>query len=243
MPADSVAYFEMRQLGVSISHHLGRLIDCVGGVEGGPDLGQLEQFLGTAPQNYFDFVDDAAVAVSFDGDKPTGGMIATVDDETVARTRVERLLTTIRGLAGMGGGITVTEQEHAGATLTVITVEGGLTSAGQDTMSFALTVANGKLYAGLGDFVTAALDRTAGDSLASNVKFSAALSAGGSTNAALGYFDVARLRALAETSMGPAALPGYETETKPFVEPFSHLSYVARTENDVVVSNVFLYVE
>ena len=243
MPSDTVAYFEMRQLGASISHRLGRLIDCIGGMEGGPDLGQLERFLGTSPESYFDFVDDAAVAVSFTDDEPTGGMIATVDDETVARTRVERLLTTIRALAGLGDSVAVTEQEHAGATLTVVTIAGGLSSEGLSSTSFAITVANGRLYMGMGDFVVQALDRTAGDSLAGNPRFSAALSAGGTISAGVGYLDLARLRTVAEAGMDPAGRTSYETDSRPFIEPLSHLAFIARTENDIVVSNVFLYVE
>ena len=243
MPSDTLAYFEMRQLGASISHRLGRLIDCISGTEGGPDLGRLEQFLGTAPESYFDFVDDAAVAVSFTDGEPTGGMIATVDDETVARTRLERLLTTIRALAGLGDGITVAEQEHGGARLTVVTLEGGLSPGGQESTSLAITVANGRLYIGLGDFVVQALDRTATDSLGSSAKFHAALSAGGGISAGIGYLDLARVRSLIEAEIDPGDRPTYETDSRPFIEPLSHLAFIGRTENDLIVSNVFLYVE
>ena len=243
MPSDTLAYFEVRQLGASSSHRLGRLLDCISGMEGGPDLGRLETLLGTAPESYLDFVDDAAVAVTFADGDPAGGMVATVDDEAIARTRVERLLSAIRALAGLGDGIAVTEQEHGGATLTVITIEGGLSSEGLSSTSFAITVANGRLYLGMGDFVVKALDRTGGDSLSSNPKFSAAFSAGGTISAGIGYLDLARLRTLAEAHLDPADGMRYETESRPFIEPLSHVAFVARTENDIVVSNVFLYVE
>ncbi len=243
MPADSVAYFEMRQLGASISHRLGRLIDCIGGTEGGAALGQLEQFLGTAPESYLDFVDDAAVAVAFADGKPTGGLIATVDDETVARTRLERLLTTVRALAGLGGGISVSEEEHGAATLTVITFDGASAPMVPAETSLAITVANGRMYIGLRDFVVQALDRLPADSLSSNLKFSAALSAGGSTSAGLAYVDLGRARTIIEAGVDPALTTDYATDAQPFLAPFSHLSFVARTDGDVIVSNIFLYVE
>jgi hypothetical protein len=242
MPADSVAYFELRQVGATISYHLGRLMDCVGEIEGAPDLGQLESFLGTAPENYFDFVDDAAVAVTLSGDQPSAGLMATVDDEAVARTRVERLLTTVRALAGLGDGLQVADETHGNATLTVFTMQDGL-SPESEPISFAVTVANGRLYIGMRDFVVGALDRTAADSLAANPRFSATVNAGGTSSAGLGFFDFSAVRGLIEDAVPEEDRPRYETEMRPFIEPFSHLTYMARTENDIIVSNVFLYVE
>ena len=51
----------------------------------------LQALIGTAPEDYFDFLQDAGLAVTSANDKVGVGFVATVDDENVARTRVERL--------------------------------------------------------------------------------------------------------------------------------------------------------
>jgi hypothetical protein len=242
MPSNTVAYAELRGVGAAIKSSVEQLLSCAG-TSGGFDMSQLNAILGTAPQDYFDFVQDAGVAVTATTDGKFGfGLIATVDDENVARTRVERILTAIRLAAGFGGGMTIEEQEHAGATITVIHLGTGLLP-GQELPTVAVTVANGRVYVGLDDFVTGALDRTAADSLASSTRLQAPISEVGSENAGVVYVDIAALRDMVENLMPAADRTRYETEIKPFVEPITHFVVVNRTENGINVSHAFLYVE
>jgi hypothetical protein len=243
MPSNALAYAELRGAGALVKSGVEQLISCVG-TTGGFDMTQLQPILGTDPQDYFDFIQDAGMAITTTADGKFGaGLIATVDDENVARTRMERLLSALRLAAGFGGGgMTIEEQEHAGATITVIHLGTGLLGNGE-APSISVAVANGRVYLGLDDFVTGALDRTAADSLASSARIQAAISEVGSDNAGIFYVDIGAVRALAEDTMPATDHARYETEVKPFLQPISNFIVVSRTENGINVGHAFLYVE
>ena len=109
--------------------------------------------------------------------------------------------------------------------------------------ALAVTVAGGRLYIGLDDFVTSALDRTAADSLATTPRFKAGLAAGGTDNTGVLFVDIAALRGNIEGMVPAAELSDYDANVKPFVEPLDYLMMVGRNDNGVGVSNVFLYVK
>jgi hypothetical protein len=242
MPADSIAYFEARQVGASVRAVVSEFLECMATTSEAPfDLRSLEQFLGTSPEDYLDFVGDVGVAVTVDDELPGGGLIATVDDEAVASQRVERLLGTIRALAAFGEGLTVEDVEHNGVTITVFSSAD--LPPGTPPMSLGVAVANGRLYMGVNDFVTDALDRTAADSLTGNEDLRKALTAGGAENTGLFFVDVARARELIERNLPDEERARYEAEAKPFIEPVTSASVVNRVDNGIVVSHVFLYVE
>jgi hypothetical protein len=242
MPASTVAYLEARQVGAGIDAVISQLLTCVGGSEAGFDPRQIEQILGTSLDSYFDFLSDTGIAITSEDGKFGAGLIATVDDQGVAATRVERLLSAVR-LMALGGGVTITEEQHGEATLTVITVDAGSVIPDQDVPSVALTVSGGRLYIGVDDFVVDALDRAEADSLAASPRLQAALADAGTENAGLAYIDVAALRAFAESAMPAEERQQYETEAKPFIEPVSHFILVNRTDGSMNVGNAFLYVE
>jgi len=241
VPADALAYVEFRQAGALVKFGVAEGLRCLTPALGGFDTSQLDQLLGVAPQDYFDFVGDAAIAFTSTSGKLGGGLIATVDDENVARIRVERLLSAVR-LAAMAGGLTIEEQEHGGATITVIRL-------GEDMLpsdvaqSISVTVSGGRLYLGVDDFVTAALDRAAGDSLASAPRLQDALAAVGHENAGVVYLDLGALRAVAESNMPAESRTSYDTEVKPFLEPITNFVVVNRIDGGINVSHAFLYVE
>jgi hypothetical protein len=242
MPPSTVAYLEARQVGAGIDAVISQLLSCVGGTQAGFDPRQIEQLLGTPLDTYFDFLSDAGIAVTSEDGRFGAGLIATVDDQGVAATRVERLLSAVR-LMALGGGVTINEEQHGEATLTVITFDAGSVIPDQDIPSVALTVSGGRLYIGLDDFVVDALDRAEADSLGASPRLQAALAAAGAENAGLAYIDITALRAFAESSMPADARQQYDTEAKPFIEPVSHLVLVNRTDGSMNVANVFLYVE
>jgi hypothetical protein len=246
MPSNAIAYAEFRQVGATARSLISAVLECMSEAPQGDqpfDPRTIEQFLGVAPEDYLDFVDDMGVAFTFENDLPGGGLVATVDDEAVASQRIDRLLTTLRALAAFGedDSITVEETEHSGATITVITVES--TGATRPDMSLSISVANGRLYLGLGDFVTAALDRQESDSLATSESFRSAIAAGGTDNAGVMYLDIARARAALEAAMPASELVEYEASAKPFLEPLTTFSVVNQIENGILVGHAFLYVE
>jgi hypothetical protein len=242
MPSDTVAYLEYRAIGQSIKYYVGKLLQCLpsDGTSFSPD--QLRQMLGTAPEDYFDFLEDVAIGVTVRDDKFGGGLIATVNDETVARVRMERILSALRLAAGARGGITIEEQPHGDATITVVSL-GDQLVPGTNIPSLAVSVAGGRVYLGLDDFVARALDQAEADSLASAPRLVSALDAAGHDNAGLVYVDLAALRGFVEKMIPAAERPRYESEVKPFVEPISKLVMVSRNEQGIYSSNVFLYVE
>lgn len=240
-PADAVAYVEMHQLGGTVGWLIGQGMNCLDTTGTAFNTGQIQQLLGVAPQDFFDFLIDGAVIVTGQAGTYGGGLIATVDDENVARQRVERLMSTVRTLAALGSGLTIEEQQHGDATITVIRTSA--LGGAAPFQSISLAVNGGRLYLGLDDFVARALDRTATDSLASAPGFQAALNDGGVDNVAITYVDVAAIRDSLETVMQVADRAHYDAEVKPFLAPLDHLVVVSRNDNGILVSNTFFYVE
>ena len=240
--AETMFYLESRQVGQGIGYVIDQLLSTIetGGTP--VELSGIEQLLGTSPRDFFDFLQDVAVAVAYN-DGLEAGIIATVDDEAVAAQRVERLLQTLRSFAAFGSGITFEEQQHGAATITVIRLS-GLVGDDAPVSSLAVTVSGGRLYLGLDEFVVNALDRSADSSLASRPEFIASLQAGGTSHAGVMFLDIAALRGLAEQHLVPERdRTEYEQEYKPFIEPLSHLAVVSTTDGEITVSHVFLYVE
>lgn len=240
--ADSIFYAEFRQVGQDIGFAFERLLEP--SASGGSlpvDMAMLEQFLGTAPHDFFDFVDDVAVSVAYPNNSLEAGLVATVDDEVIARQRVDRLISTLSSLAAFGGGVTVEEQRHGDATITVIGV--GSLLGGSPISSVSVTVSSGRMLLGVGDFVVNALDRTSADSLAARAEYSTAVAAGGSANAGVMYLDIAALRGVVEGMIPPPMRALYEQQQKPFVTPLSHMVVISTTEGPITVGHMFLYVE
>jgi hypothetical protein len=243
---DAIFYSESRQVGQGIGWTIDQLMTSFEDSGMPVDLGTIEQLLGTAPQDYFDFLQDVGIAAGYSDGRVEVGLIATVDDEGVARTRVERLLTFAR-TAALAGGLEFDEQQHGAATITVVELGpmlGGLDDELGGLGSVSVTVTNGRLYIGAGDFVTNALDRNVADSLASRPEYSGAVQAVGTSNAGVMFLDIGALRAIADEHLVPEAdRDEYEREYKPFIEPLSHLAVVGSNEGGITVNHVFLYVE
>lgn len=255
MPANSVAYVEARSVGANLRWFIQQWLSCMAAAPGssGPlpsglgNIGDMssmfEQFLGTQPENYFDFVADAGVAATFDNGKWGGGLVATVDDESVAKARVDKL-TSLVGLLGSFGssgspgsaGITTQQVDHNGTKITVVRDASAATS-------LSIAVANGKLYIGLDDFAAAALDRSAADSLAANAKYQTSLAAGPADNSGIAYVDVPQALAARAAGMSSSDRQQYEQDMKPFLTPLSTLSVISHVDDGLVISNGFLNVE
>lgn len=241
-PKDTLVYAEVRDLGKGIGFAIERLLAPAASAAGAPfDLSSLQGLLGTAPQDFFDFIVDVSVSVSGSNGKFDFGLIATVDDSAIAGARVDKLMTLLRTLTQFGGGVTFDEQQHGAATITVITVSGPI--GAPSNMSFALSLTDGRLLIGTTDFVTGALDRTRDQSLAARPEYQAALQDGGTANAGVVFVDIAGARTAFEDMVPPAIRDAYDQNQQPFLEPLSHLAVVTTTDNGVAVNHVFLYVK
>lgn len=259
MPANTAAYVEFRDAGTDLNFVITQLMTCLDeansqdpGALGGSgfDVSQLERLLGVAPGDYFDFVQDAGVAITLADARFGGGVVATVDDENVARTRVERILSLARLAGGLGNdvGVTVTDEQHGDVTITTITIPpGSSTLPGEQgpsgPTSIGVAVANGRLYFGLDDFVGKALDQTAADSLASSPRLKSALAEAGTDNAGIVYADLSALRGYIATEMPAGEQGDYDTAVRLYLEPLDTVVFVSRNDNGISAGHGFLYVE
>ena len=250
-PADALVYGEIRDLGAGIKLTVTQVLEALGefgmGGEGVDQmLGQAEQFLGTKPEDFLDFLGDSGFAFSADGDEYGGGIIAAVTDEATARQRLDRLVTSLRTLLAFAGPdvpVTIEEQTHAGATLTVFRLRDEMPGMGDlPVSSLSYTVHDGRLLMGTDDFVAAALDRTEADSLGGSAGFRNALEQAGEANGGFFYFNIGELRQLVEHHV-PASERTEMAELWPFFERFSHLISTVSSDGDEIVTRLLLFVE
>jgi hypothetical protein len=168
---------------------------------------------------------EGGIAVTRDGDSVGGGIVITPTDAAAA----EQLFTKLRGLLALAGGqagVTVTDEEYAGTTVTTIHlgnlqgVEAFAAPLPADlSISFAAT--DEVVVLGVGsDFTKAVLDARGGDSLAQTERFSEALAQAGTSHSALFWVDVIGVRGLAEAQLSAEDKAAYEADAKPYLEAF-----------------------
>jgi hypothetical protein len=240
-PRDALVYAEVRDVGQTIGFYIEELLLPLASAGAPVDLTAIQQMLGVAPQDFFDFVVDASFSVSGSMLAPEYGLVATVDDEAIATSRVNKIVSLFRAAMQFGGGVTFDEEQHGAATITVITMGGGFEGAPET--SVALSVTGGRLLVGTHDFVIATLDATRDQSLAVRPEYQAALAAGGASNAGVVFVDVGAAIAAYEEMMPPYLRDEYNLNERPFLAPLSHLAMISTTENGQQVSHVFLYVK
>ena len=199
-------------------------------------LGGLDAALG--------WMGDAGIVLARDGDVAEGGLVAIPADAAKAR----QFLTTIRSFAQLGGGgagITIRDEDYAGATITIIdlgsaedlvgmagALGGGVVPTDPGTtgglpdgnVEIAYVATDDVVVIGSGpDFVRSVLDAGAGSSLADDARFSGLVSRVGAEHTGITFVDVAAVRGLVEDLMAsaPAAdVAEYEESVKPFLAPF-----------------------
>lgn len=196
---------------------------------------------------------DTGFVIARDGDSVEGGIVSIPADAAAGR----QLLTTLRSAAMLAGGqygISVRDEEHAGATITIIdlgTAEdlaalaaglGGETLPddaaselpdGHVEISYAAT--DGVVAIGSGpDFVRHVLDAGAGQSLADDARFTGLVGRVGASHTGVSFIDIAAVRGLVEGLLSEATAEEraeYEESVKPFLTPFDALVSAGVTDN------------
>jgi hypothetical protein len=240
---DVVGYGEVRDVGQGIRQMFDQFGDTLG--DGGAPLPvDVEQLLGTDLESFFDFIGDAAIGVEVEGETIGAGMIALLTDEDVARQRIERLTAALRMAVAFGGAdvpLAIDETTHGGARLTVVRVRGD--DAGDlPFASLAYGVSGGRLYLGIDDFVTDALDRGNGAGLASDARYRSALTAAGESNGGIFYLNVSRVRSLLEDQLSQRERTDV-AEFWPWFERFSHVMGTVVADGDDLLTRFVLFVE
>jgi hypothetical protein len=243
VPAETAIFVELPSVGESIGKAVEQIKkDPRLGEDVTASLEQVEALLGAKLEDYLDWVGDAAIVVQFDGEQPSGGLVATVSDEAMATQRLDQLSALLRlGGASMGGGVVVGSEEYAGTTITTVTVDASMTgveaageAVGEVGVSWAIKDDVFVLSPDV-DYLKGILDGPEG-SLADSQRFRDALaSVGGPSTAGLSYLDVAAVRSAVEGVLPPDDSDRYEREIQPYVEPLDIIisAYVAEEGVDV----------
>jgi hypothetical protein len=198
---------------------------------------------------------DTGVIVVPEGEMPSGGLISVPTDAQAA----SQLFTSLRSFAALAGGqlgITVSDEDYAGTTVTTVDLgsleelagmagslsgeelpvePGAIPSDEHVTIAFAATdqvVVIGSSPA----FVKAVLDAGPGPSLADDSRFQATVGRVGAEHTGLSYVDVAAMRTLIESHLDEASAEEraeYEESVKPFLTPFDAFAAATVVGGDV----------
>ncbi|MFI5261123.1 MAG: DUF3352 domain-containing protein [Candidatus Limnocylindrales bacterium] len=200
---------------------------CLSSVTG--QLSTIEGLLGTKIPDAFAWVKDAGLVVTATGGRATGGIVATTSDAATGQARLTQLVTLLK-LAKLQGGPTITTSDtgYAGTTITSLNVAADATN-GLPAITVAYAFKGDVFVLGVGDpFVKAVLDTTSATSLASDDRYSAALSAaGGATNSGVTYADLSAIRVLAEAQVPADQKAHYTSDVQPYLVPLDRFITVS----------------
>lgn len=239
LPAGTLVALEGRQAGpalVALWSGLKAGIACDPSQKGSLDqvdtalaaIGGVESLVGWAG--------DSAIAVTLDGTTWGGGMAAIATDPAGAQRTLGQLKAAL-ALAGGASGITYTEQAYAGATIEIVT----LPQMGSVTVPALAATAQGDLFAlGTLDFVKGVLDTPAGGGLAAQAGYSHAIDLAGSAGTMDAYVNLTGLRAGLEALIPAAEKASYDTNVKPFLEPFDAVAVIAKAPAATRTSRIVL---
>ncbi len=237
LPATTIAAVEVRDLGTGLIAGLDALkaqLACDPSTAA--TVNQLEQALGLlgGPDALVGWAGDATLAVTVDGSTFGGGLAAVATDEAAA----QRTLDQLRNLLALGGsqaGVQVREETHGEATLVVVTLP-----SGSGVPEIAATVHGGVVAIGTLDFVKAVVDTKAGSSLADAAPYKRAVEGAGGDGVADLFVDIGGLRAGIEALLPADQKARYESDVKPFIEPFEAFAAVIGAPTTTVVSRAVI---
>jgi hypothetical protein len=201
----------------------------------------------------FGWAGDSAIVVNGVDGTPEGGLIVAPTDAAAA----QKLFTAIRAFIAIGGaqqGITVSDQDYNGTTITTVDLGDVSKLAGGGVQAFALPVGNVQIAYAVTDqvvvigsspgFVKHVLDTTPSTSLASSESYKRLVGRSG-TGTGTTFVDISAIRDMAEKAMkasDPAAFDRYTTEIKPFLDPFDALIASGSVSDDLARSVIIVTV-
>ena len=191
---------------------------------------------------------DAGFAIAPD---EAGGVQGGLVFRPTERARAERLFTTLRSFASIGGaqaGITVRDEDYNGTTIgvvdfgdwaTLLGSAGGL-PPGMDLpegrLELAWATTDQVVVVGIGTtWVRSVLDAGAGDSLADTERYRTHLERVGTENLMSSWLDITAVRELVEQlgTTDPEAFAQYERDIKPYLVPLDVLVAATVRNGDV----------
>jgi hypothetical protein len=197
------------------------------------------------------WVDDLGIVVLPDGTAATGGLILLAADEATATAKVAQ----IRGfltLATGGAGITATTIDGETVTLidagdlTPLLGAGGLGTPVPPVANFTISLAahGSAVLIGAGEsYVRRILETTAGGSLADQAFFQAVVKRASSEQAAQVYVAASRILALADAAIPTEQKGTFDTDVRPYLEPFDIIYASSWTQGDLTRQRIFVTVK
>ncbi|HEU0245003.1 MAG TPA: DUF3352 domain-containing protein [Candidatus Limnocylindrales bacterium] len=175
---------------------------------------------------------ETGIAVTKTGDTFSGGIVSVPADAAAA----ERLFNQLKAFIQLGGaqaGLSVTEEQYNGTTISVVDLSGlsglagqmaqGVTLPADLKLSWAVTDKVVVLSYGT-DFTKAVLDTAAGGpSLASDARFKDALTRVGATRTGLVWLDITGVRGAIEQLVPADEKATYDADVKPYLDAFDYL--------------------
>ena len=241
-PSDTQVYVETRELGDSLESLLSGLLGMMDEASAA-QIAPFEDMLGEPLPTFFDFVSDASVGGALSSDGLWLGIAAEVSDEAVASQRLERVLSIVRLIgAGMtddegGATISVTTETVGDAEVTVITIPAPIEEAFGTSLPFAVgdtisvTISDGTLLMGTGEFVTAALTQPAAESLGESAAYTEALS-DDTQNSGVIYANVSSLLAALDPML--SMMTPQWADIAPYATAIDRIVAVGSTADDVI---------
>ena len=257
IPSSALVMAETNSLGAT----LGNVLDLYkGDAQFKPLVDQLDQALNVVGGRdaALGWIGDTAIVLNDTGNTPEGGLLIAPTDPEKAKS----LLTSLGTLIGLGGaqnGITVKTEDHNGTTITIIDIAdvqkltgsgagGGMQSLPlpSNNVQIAYAVTNDVVVLGSGSgFVEHVLDTTDATSLASDAQYKDLAGRVGAGTAQT-FVDITGIRTLIE-KLAPAGTSAdrqkYETDIKPFLEPFDAMMASGTFTNDLGRSTVIITVK
>lgn len=256
VPADALYFADGGNIGVALA----AIIDAIKqAAESEPEAAEqirmAEAALGADLSELVDWIDDGAIAAGW-GAEPWAGIVLVPSDVEAAERRLGQL-STFAGLAGLdpSSGVTVSESEVAGETVTTIRWSGMAEMEGAgipmaDGLVLEYTVTDDRAIIGIGEsFVRLALELDEADSLAANPRYAETVDElGGTVNAGVTWMDLAGAREAILTAMAPMMeFVGPDGEfvstIEPWLAPLDRLASVSVLEDGIVVHRAALFVE
>jgi len=240
LPASTVVAVEIRDFGPSLLAGIDTLKEQLACEPSAAEMiDQLEQALAAigGAEALVGWADDTAIAVELAAGTPGGGLAATVSDEAAAERALDQIQALL-ALGGAGSGLAVREEAYGDGTLLVVEIPSEL--AGEELPEIAATAQGGIFALGTLDFVKHVVDTTPDTSLAQVDAYERAIAAAGGDGVSDVYVDIGGLVAAAETMIPADEMSRYETEVKPFLEPFEAFAAVIEAAGTSSVSRAVI---
>jgi hypothetical protein len=231
LPADTLAYLEIQGAGVGLQNLLTQLREV-------PELAQPLAMLDGlgGGGGLVSWIDDVGIAVSVEGTTPETlapdvALVLVARDEATARSTVSSL-DTMLGLAGLGGGLAVSEETINGVQVTTVTITdlGALIPPGtvpgvevpalDGPVSFSIAARGRAVILTFGDGAMAdVVNAGAGTSLADDAAFKQAAARGVANSQSTMYVAAGAAFDFARGFLPPAELAQFNTAVAPYLDP------------------------